>query len=141
MAGKNSMIKSMTTYIGKAFKAAVIFTGAVALVSGSLMFCCMTKTAQAAAPKVVDHCHPAKSGQHKADHSKTCDCCKIKPGDSDTLVKQLNIAPAFAKSFQVFLADALVYHPQARLAHLAYTGPPRANTSLPIYLQHSCLRL
>jgi hypothetical protein len=138
------MIKSIRTYIGKTLKATVVLTAAFALVGGGLMFCCMSKTAQAstAVPKMSGHCHQGRSAQHQTDHSKTCDCCKVKPGDSDTLVKLFDIVPSLVKNFHAFVAvDALAYLPQVRLSHLAYTGPPRANASLPIYLQNSCLRL
>src|ERR1041385_5048346 len=120
------MIKPMTTYIEKMLKATVVVTAAFALVGGSLMLCCMSKTAEASTPvsKVCSHCHPVKVQQHVAKNSQTCDCCKIKPGDSDTLVKLSDIVPSFTKSFYTFV-DALAYWPEARLVHLAYTGPPR----------------
>jgi len=139
-----TMIKPVMTYIGKALKATVVLTAAFALIGGSLIFCCLTMTAEASmqAAQSSDHCHPAKTSPSKVDHSKTCDCCKIRSSDSDTLVKLLEIVPSFAKSFHAFVtADVLAYWPEVRLSHLTYTGPPRANSSLPIYLQFSCLRL
>ena len=139
------MIKQIHTYIGKALKATVVFMAAFALVAGSLLCCCLAKTAQASTyiPKVSNHCHQAKAAQHKADDSKTCDCCKVTRDDSDQIAKPLGIVPSFVKSFSIsFVADVLAYLPHVRSSyHLAYAGPPRANTSVPIYLQLSNLRL
>ena len=136
------MIKHLTAYIEKTFKTTVVFAGAFALIGSSLMFCCLTMTAHASTQSSkVPSCHQVKKDIPQADHSKKCDCCKIKPSDSEALVKALDLIPSFVKSFHAVITRALAYAPQARLSHLAYTGPPRANMSLPIYLQLSTLRL
>jgi hypothetical protein len=130
-------MKPAEIYIGKILKAAVVLSAAVALIGGSVLCCCIAKVASAATVK-KGCCHKAQ----KTAPTKACDHCKVKSADSDTLIKSLDLVPAFVKSFHVeFIAAALMHLPQGHLSSLAYTGPPRANMSLPIYLQFSNLRL
>jgi hypothetical protein len=130
-------MKKLTAYIGKTLKAGVVLAAAVAFVSGSLLCCCLTKTAHASAqPKACCHKHQTA----KADPSKTCEHCKIRA--SLDLAKAFDLLPSLAKHLHhAWIADALVYRLPIRIPHLAYTGPPRAPSSLPVYLQFSCLRL
>jgi hypothetical protein len=129
-------MNKLTAYIGKTLKAGVVLAAAVAFTGGSLLCCCLTKAAHTSAVQKTC-CH--KDQTAKADPSKTCEHCKIRSVLEQA--KTFDFWPSLAKSFHVWTIDALVHVPQAHILHLAYTGPPRAPSPLPIYLQVSCLRL
>lgn len=137
------MIKSAGIYIGKALKAAVVSMAAVAFLTSGLLVCCMMMPSHAKAASKAPSCHAHKSGQAKKQESKTCDCCKVSKNQSEQAGKFFEFVGNFGKDFKIALvADfwAVVSH-QVVSTHLAYQGPPRANESLPIYLQVSSLRL
>jgi hypothetical protein len=130
-------MNKLTAYIGRALKAGVVLTAAVAFLGGSFLCCCLSKTAHASTSQKTC-CHKTKA--QKSEPSKTCDHCKIR--SVSDLTKTFDLMPSLAKSLQTFgSADVPAYFFAEHLTRLAYTGPPRAHPSLPIYLQVSCLRL
>ncbi|GEM_PF-5731576 len=139
------MIRSASLYIGKVLKAAVVSMAAAAFLISAFLCCCLTKSAhaQTPVPKASSHCQAHKADQAKKQESKTCDCCKIVKNDPGQAGKVFELVQSLGKSFKIaFVADYWAGNLTCVVStHLAYQGPPRANESLPIYLQVSSLRL
>jgi hypothetical protein len=133
------MIRSIA-YIGNSFKAMLVTAAAVAVLSAGILCCCLTKHAQAAQQvrKSCGHC--PKTDTSKTAKPKTCECCKVTPADLDHQLVKFDLVPSFVHHVHAVIID-VVYRPHSTFVRLAYTGPPRANMSLPIYLQQSALRL
>ena len=138
------MIKSAGIYIGKAIKASVVSLAMVAFLASGILFCCQIQLthAKARVAQAMPSCHAHKADQATKD-SKTCDCCKISKNQSEQAVRAFELVQNFGNDFKIgLIADFLTgITSQVVSYHLAYQGPPRANESLPIYLQVSSLRL
>ena len=140
------MIRSAISYIGKIIRSAVVLTTTTVFLLSGLMLCCQVNVAHAEQlkAKTASCCHVSKTNHFKEHDSKSCRCCKISKDSPDKANESFEITQTSNKSFHnIFLSvDRLVnvMHHRASLA-LAYQGPPRANRSLPIYLQLSNLRL
>src|ERR1051326_5483696 len=98
-------MKKLTTYIGKTWKAGILLTAGVVFLAGTVFCCCLSKTIQVS----VSHkacCHKNKASN--ADHSTTCDHCKIQ--SVSDITKAFDFVPSLAKSLPFFgTVDALVY--------------------------------
>ena len=130
--------------IGKAVRAALVSTAALAFVFSGLLCCCLAPPSHAKTQAVkVPSCHAHKADQAKKQESKTCDCCKIAKNDTSKSGLISELVQSMDKSFKVSFSTGLfprISH-QFNTFHLAYQGPPRTDNPLAIYLQNSSLRL
>jgi|CXWL01.1.fsa_nt_gi hypothetical protein len=140
------MVKRIITNIGKTIKVVLVSSATTAFLCSGLLLCCQVSVshAQQLKSKIVSCCHASKANHFKGQDTKSCGCCKISKDNPDQATKTFEITKPSGKSFyKIFLTvERLVHVSHYRaLFSLAYQGPPRANASVPIYLQFSNLRL
>lgn len=140
------MVQSVLTNIGKVIKVAVASSATTAFLFSALMLCCQVGVVQAQQlkSKVASCCHTSKANHLKEPNTKSSSCCKISKDSPDQAIKTFEITKPSGKSFlKIFLDAERIAHSiyQRASFSLAYQGPPRANMSLPVYLQLSNLRL
>jgi hypothetical protein len=143
---EGKMVQAAIRNIGKMIKTVVVSSATTAFLCSGLMLCCQVGVvhAQQLKSKVASCCHAAKTNQFKGQDTKSCSCCKISKDSPDQATKTFEITKPSGKFFyKIFLSvERFVHIPHDRASFsLAYQGPPRANASIPIYLQFSNLRL
>ncbi len=140
------MVQRIITNIGKTIKVVLVSSATTAFLCFGLMLCCQVGVvhAQQLKSKAASCCHAAKANHLKGQEAKSCGCCKISKDKPDQATKIFEITKPSGKSFyKIFVTvERLVHISNYRaLFSLAYQGPPRANASIPLYLQFSNLRL
>jgi hypothetical protein len=143
---EGEMVQSAMINIGKMIKAVVVSSATTAFLCSGLMLCCQVGIvhAEQLKSKTAACCHASKTNHLKDQDAKSCSCCKISKDSPDQATKIFEITKPFGKFFsKIFLTvERLVHIPHDRASFLlAYHGPPRADTSIPIYLRFSNLRI
>jgi hypothetical protein len=132
--------------IVKMLKVVLISSAATVFLLSGLMLCCQVGLvyAQQHQSTAASCCHASKTGHLMGPVSKSCSCCNITKDSPDQANKVFEITKPSGKSFyKIFLTVERFVHMSHHCASfsIAYQGPPRANASIPIYLQNSNLRL